>query len=58
MGAGFYFPKEALIFVVMSGSMFQVYESSKSIILLKELIEKGVKGTSQESVNVLPEIRQ
>jgi hypothetical protein len=38
MGAGFYFPTEALTLVLTSNSIFQVYESSKSIKTFKEII--------------------
>ena len=58
IGAGFYFPKEAVMFVLTSNSIFQVYESSKSIIELKEMLEKSANYTPEQLANGLIEGKQ
>jgi hypothetical protein len=41
IASGFYFPKEALMFVLMSNGMFQVYESSKEINKMIKISDKN-----------------
>ncbi len=37
VGAGFYFPQQAILFVLTSNAMIQVYESSKLINKIKDI---------------------
>lgn len=58
IASGFYFPKEALMFTLMSNGMFQVYESSKEINKMIEISDKGENLKLEEAKNAIIAVKE